>query len=226
MAAREEPDRIAVIDPDGREWTAGELLQGADQLVHALRARGVREHDPVATLTANRAELLQTLLAIFQAGWQYVPLNTSLTADEVGYILARLRATAPSSPTSGTARWRRPRPTRPACRRRCGSPLGAIPGFVPIDRRDRRPTGDDAARPRRRPVHAVHVGHHGSPEGGAARSHVVRPRDVGRPLQRRTSPATTSSPAAMPSTSWCRRCTTCRRSRSATSRCTSSTPSC
>ncbi len=94
MAARAEPDRLAVVDPDGREWSAGELLEGADQLVHGLRARGVRAHDPVATLTANRAELLQTLLAIFQAGWQYVPLNTSLTADEVGYILADSGAAA------------------------------------------------------------------------------------------------------------------------------------
>ena len=48
----------------------------------------------MATLTANRAELMQTLLAIFQAGWQYVPLNTTLTADEVAYILADSGATA------------------------------------------------------------------------------------------------------------------------------------
>ena len=40
MAARDDPERVAVIDPDGREWTAGELLQGADQLVHAP-VRGV-----------------------------------------------------------------------------------------------------------------------------------------------------------------------------------------
>ncbi len=43
--------------------------------------------DPVATLTRNSAELFQTLLAIFQGGWQYVGLNTHLTAAEVGYIL-------------------------------------------------------------------------------------------------------------------------------------------
>src|ERR1700704_2432509 len=57
-------------------------------MVHALRARGVEPFDPVATLTRNSAELFQTLLAIFQGGWQYVGLNTHLTADEVGYILA------------------------------------------------------------------------------------------------------------------------------------------
>ncbi|MDQ1432645.1 MAG: long-chain acyl-CoA synthetase [Actinomycetota bacterium] len=88
IAAREEPDRIALIDAEERAWTAGELLTGADRMVHALRARGVECFDPVATLTRNSAELFQTLLAVFQGGWQYVGLNTHLTADEVGYILA------------------------------------------------------------------------------------------------------------------------------------------
>ena len=72
VAAREEPDRVALIDADERAWTAGELLAGANQLVHALRARGVQPFDPVATLTRNSAELFQTLLAVFQGGWQYV----------------------------------------------------------------------------------------------------------------------------------------------------------
>ncbi|MEI8001144.1 MAG: AMP-binding protein [Actinomycetes bacterium] len=87
MAARAEPDRVALIDPAQRAWTAGELLSGADRLVHSLRARGLQEGDPVATLATNGAELIQTLLAVFQAGWQYVPLNTHLTAPEVTYIL-------------------------------------------------------------------------------------------------------------------------------------------
>ena len=88
VVAREEPDRVALIDAHERRWTAGELLAGADRMVHVLRARGVQPFDPVATLTSNSAELFQTLLAVFQGGWQYVGLNTHLTADEVGYILA------------------------------------------------------------------------------------------------------------------------------------------
>ena len=42
VAAREEPERVALVDADGQVWTAGELLVGANQLVHALRARGVK----------------------------------------------------------------------------------------------------------------------------------------------------------------------------------------
>ena len=94
VAAREEPARVALIDADERAWTAGELLADANRLVHALRARGVQPFDPVATLTRNSAELFQTLLAIFQGGWQYVPLNTHLTAPEVAYILGDSGAAA------------------------------------------------------------------------------------------------------------------------------------
>ena len=50
--------------------------------------------DPVATLTRNSAELFQVLLAVFQGGWQYVPLNTHLTAAELGYILGDSGAAA------------------------------------------------------------------------------------------------------------------------------------
>jgi long-chain acyl-CoA synthetase len=93
-AARAEPDRLAVVDADERTWSAGEVLAAADRIVHALRARGVRTGDVVATLAPNRVELLQTLLAVFQAGWQYVPINTHLTADEIAYVLGDSDAAA------------------------------------------------------------------------------------------------------------------------------------
>ena len=93
-AASAEPDRVALIDPAGREWTAGELAAGANRLVHALRERGLREGDPVATLLPNRAEVLHVLMAVFQAGWNFVPLNTNLTAAEVSYILGDAGAKA------------------------------------------------------------------------------------------------------------------------------------
>jgi long-chain acyl-CoA synthetase len=86
-ASAAEPERVAVIDADGREWTAGELLVGSNGMVHALRRRGLAAGDVVATLLPNRAEALQTLMAVFQAGWNYVPLNNNLTVAEVAYIL-------------------------------------------------------------------------------------------------------------------------------------------
>jgi len=94
FAAREEPDRVALIDAGERAWTAGELLTDANRLVHALRDRGVQRFAPVATLTRNSPELFVALLAIFQGGWQYVGLNTHLTAAEAGYILGDSGAAA------------------------------------------------------------------------------------------------------------------------------------
>ena len=39
--AQEDPDYLALVTPDGAEVRAGELLGHANQLVHALRARGL-----------------------------------------------------------------------------------------------------------------------------------------------------------------------------------------
>ncbi|MGZ7013556.1 MAG: AMP-binding protein [Acidimicrobiales bacterium] len=86
-AAADDPERLAIIDPAGRRWSAGEVLAGANRLVHALRAQGLVEGDPVATLMPNCAEGIEVLMAVFQSGWNYVPLNNNLTAAEVAYIL-------------------------------------------------------------------------------------------------------------------------------------------
>ena len=106
-----------------------------------------RTDDPVATLTANRAELLQALLAIFQAGWQYVPLNTHLTADEVAYILddsgaAALIADARYADVAGVGSGDRRRPGGGADLDRAPSPasprwptlLAGQPDHTPDDR--------------------------------------------------------------------------------------------
>ena len=133
VAARAEPDRVALIDADERAWTAGELLAGADRLVHALRSLGVQPFDPVATLTRNSAELFQTLLAIFQGGWQYVGLNTHLTADEVGYILADsgARALVADAAFGDVAREAAETAGVPAAGRI--AVCGEIPGFTSLD---------------------------------------------------------------------------------------------
>jgi long-chain acyl-CoA synthetase len=86
-AAAVEPGRVALIDADGTAWTAGDIAAASNRLVHALRQRGLREGEPLATLLPNRAEVLVVLMALFQAGWNFVPLNSNLTVAEVSYIL-------------------------------------------------------------------------------------------------------------------------------------------
>jgi long-chain acyl-CoA synthetase len=131
-AAAAEPDRVAVIDPAGEVWTAGDIVSRANRLVHALRARGLSEGDPVATLLPNRSEVFQVLMAVHQAGWNYVPLNNNLTAPEISYIVgdAGVRALvaddrfAPVAETVGDTAGV-PEPGRIS--------LGAIEGFTPLD---------------------------------------------------------------------------------------------
>ena len=132
-AAAVEPDRLAVIDPDGREWTAGDVDAKANQLVRALRQRGLQPGDPVAMLLPNRAEVLVVLMALFQAGWNFVPLNNNLTVDEVSYILRdagakTLVADARFAAVAGAAALEAgvPEPGRIAVG-------GDIGGFTPLD---------------------------------------------------------------------------------------------
>jgi long-chain acyl-CoA synthetase len=86
-AAADEPDRVAVVDADGTAHAAGDVLAAADRLVHHLRSLGLGPGDVVATLLPNGVATFQVLLAVMQAGMQYVPLNTNLTLDEIRYVL-------------------------------------------------------------------------------------------------------------------------------------------
>jgi long-chain acyl-CoA synthetase len=88
LRAEAEPERLALIEPDGHALNAGALAARCNQLVHVLRARGLAHGDAVAVLLPNGEPLLATLLAVMQAGWHWVPINTSLTASEVAWILA------------------------------------------------------------------------------------------------------------------------------------------
>ncbi len=94
IAAEEEPDRLALTLPDGREIRAGELSASVNRLVHGLRARGVGEGSVVAVLQPNGAPVVELLLAAMQAGWHYTPINVHLRPGEVAHILRDSRADA------------------------------------------------------------------------------------------------------------------------------------
>jgi long-chain acyl-CoA synthetase len=92
--ASENPSRLAVVEPDGTEITAGALLAGANQLVHGLRALGLQPGGCIATVLDNSAAMLEAFLAATQAGWYVVPINWHLTASEIAYILEDSTASA------------------------------------------------------------------------------------------------------------------------------------
>jgi long-chain acyl-CoA synthetase len=92
--AEDDPGWIAVIDPDGTEHTAGDLLGRANQLTHALTARGLKPGDGIAALLPNGAAPVEVYLAALQAGWYLTPINWHFTAPEAAYIAADCGARA------------------------------------------------------------------------------------------------------------------------------------
>jgi long-chain acyl-CoA synthetase len=59
--ARRDPSQLALVDPDGREWTRGELLARCNQVVHGLRALGLEKGDCVATVLPNGAPMIELI---------------------------------------------------------------------------------------------------------------------------------------------------------------------
>lgn len=92
--ARATPDRLAVVAPGGERVSYGELHRRANQLVHALRARGLGRGDGIAILLPNGVEFLVAVLAANQAGMFYTPLNHNLVGAEISYILENSEAKA------------------------------------------------------------------------------------------------------------------------------------
>ncbi len=86
--AHEEPDHLALVDPSGIEFSAGELLGRVNQVVHGLRGLNLQQGDVVATLLPNGVEMFELYLAALQAGWYLVPINHHLVGTEVAYILS------------------------------------------------------------------------------------------------------------------------------------------
>jgi long-chain acyl-CoA synthetase len=124
------PSHLAVVDPAGRETSAGDLLAAANQVVHGLRALGLGRGDCVAVLLPNGVEVYEIFMAAAQAGWYITPINWHLTGPEIAYILADCGAKA----LVGSARAAE---VCVAAADQAGFPqaarfaVGAIPGFRP-----------------------------------------------------------------------------------------------
>ena len=85
--AQDEPGRTALITPEGRAVAASELLEASNQIVHGLRAQGLKPGDSIAMLCKNTPEMIELFLAATQAGWYITPINSHLVGPEVAYIV-------------------------------------------------------------------------------------------------------------------------------------------
>src|SRR4030095_6718089 len=85
--AAARPGEGAIVAPGGKQTAFGELLAGANQVVHGLRSLGLRDGDCVAMALPNCPHVLELFMAVTQAGMYLVPVNWHLTAAEMAYIL-------------------------------------------------------------------------------------------------------------------------------------------
>lgn len=85
--AQADPDRIALVTPQGDEITAGALLAAANQVSNGLRAQGLSRGDTVATVMPNGLEFMQLYLGAMQIGLYLTPINHHLVGPEIAYIV-------------------------------------------------------------------------------------------------------------------------------------------
>ncbi|HSS11206.1 MAG TPA: AMP-binding protein, partial [Acidimicrobiales bacterium] len=81
------PDQPAIISPHGHR-TFAQLNAKANQLVRALRRRGLDPGDSIVLLCANRPEFAEVAAASQRSGLRLTPVNWHLTAEEASYIVA------------------------------------------------------------------------------------------------------------------------------------------
>ncbi|MCU1365808.1 MAG: fadD4 1, partial [Ilumatobacteraceae bacterium] len=86
--AEDHADLPAVLEsPSGVKLTFGELAGRAHQIVHALRAQGLRAGDVVAYALPNGVDVVWWQLALQESGMRGISLNPSLSAREVRAIV-------------------------------------------------------------------------------------------------------------------------------------------
>jgi long-chain acyl-CoA synthetase len=129
--AQRNPSALALVAPDGREWTRGELLASANRIAHGLRALGLGRGDCVAAVLPNCAEFYAVYLAVTQVGMYLTPINNHLTGPEIAYIVGDSAAKVfiGGEAFADACRIAREQARVPA--ERCFA-VGSVPGFRPL----------------------------------------------------------------------------------------------
>jgi long-chain acyl-CoA synthetase len=86
--AAADPDRVALVAPDGTEVTAGELAARANRVSHGLRALGLERGDTITVVVPNGLEMMEMVLGAQQIGLYMTPINHHLVGPEIAYIVS------------------------------------------------------------------------------------------------------------------------------------------
>ncbi len=87
-AAREHPDKLALVESGGRSLTWAELDDQVGRVATGLAAAGVVAGYRVVVVMGNRLEFVTTYLGALRAQAVAVPLNPGSTARELARVVA------------------------------------------------------------------------------------------------------------------------------------------
>jgi crotonobetaine/carnitine-CoA ligase len=85
--ARERPTHVAVVFPDGEEWTYAELRTRVRRVAATLQAAGARQGDHVLIWLPNGAEALLTAWALNYVGAVAVAINTAYRGALLAHVI-------------------------------------------------------------------------------------------------------------------------------------------
>ena len=88
VAAAESPDRLALVEAEGRCLTWAQLEDEVARLATGLGAAGVVAGHRIAVVVANRLEFVTTYLAVLRVQAVAVPLNPRATGTELARAVA------------------------------------------------------------------------------------------------------------------------------------------
>jgi long-chain acyl-CoA synthetase len=128
--ARERPDLVSVVDPDGRRLTYRELADAADRYGRGFQAMGLRPGDAIVMMLPNGFDLTSVYFGTFQTGLYVVMANWHLVGPEVAYLIEDSGAKAfvaheRFAEVAADAAARSGVPARFA--------VGDVPGFEPLE---------------------------------------------------------------------------------------------
>ena len=143
--AAADPDRVAVIDADGRTLTYGELLEHSRAIARGLHSLGLRPGDAVAVVLPNHRTFLGCWLAATESGLYFVPVNSHLAPAEAAYVVANCEAKVLVG-HADLADLSRASALEAGLEAECCFAVGEVEGFRPFTDLNRWPPGPQPAR--------------------------------------------------------------------------------